>query len=65
MPLYSYYLSSKQKMCRSDCADAQADLHLCCSHMQSAGFFKTRLKLLLITFLVRAMNADLMFSTCM
>ena len=29
----SYYLSSEQKRCWSDCADAQADLHLCCSHM--------------------------------
>ena len=28
----SYYLSSKQQRCWSDCADAQADLHLCCSH---------------------------------
>ena len=41
VPLYSYYLSSKQQMCWSDCADAQADLHLCCLHMQSAGFLKT------------------------
>ena len=41
VPLYSYYLSSKQQMCCSDCADAQADLHLCCLHMQSAGFLKT------------------------
>ena len=29
----SYYLSSEQQRCWSDCADAQADLHLCCSHM--------------------------------
>ena len=50
VPLYSYYLSSKQQMCWSDCADAQADLYLCCLHMQSAGYLKTRLKLLLITF---------------
>ena len=29
----SYYLNSEQQRCWSDCADAQADLHLCCSHM--------------------------------
>ena len=28
-----YYLSSKQQRCWSDCVDAQADLHLCCSQM--------------------------------
>ena len=29
----SYFLSSEQQRCWSDCADAQADLHLCWSHM--------------------------------
>ena len=48
----------------SDCVDVQAILHLCCLHMQSAGFLKTGLKMLLIMFLARAMNAILMFSTC-
>ena len=28
-----YYLSSEQQRRWSDCADAQADLRLCCSHM--------------------------------
>ena len=28
-----YYLSSEQQRCWSDCADAQADLYLCCSHI--------------------------------
>ena len=28
-----YDLSSEQQRRLSDCADAQADLHLCCSHM--------------------------------
>ena len=28
-----YYLSSEQRRRWSDCADAQADLRLCCSHM--------------------------------
>ena len=64
VPLYSYYLSSKQQMCWSDCADAQTDLHLGCSHMQSADFLNTSLKLLFITFLARAMDAISMFSTC-
>ena len=29
----SYYLSSEQQRCWADCADAQADLRFCCSHM--------------------------------
>ena len=29
----SYYLTSEQRRCWSDCTDAQADLHLCCSQM--------------------------------
>ena len=29
----SYSLGSEQQRCWSDCADVQADLHLCCSHM--------------------------------
>ena len=33
----SYYLSSEQK-CWSDCADAQADLRLCCSHIAQDTF---------------------------
>ena len=37
----SYYVSSKQQRCWSDCADAQADLHLCCSHTAKKGFFMT------------------------
>ena len=32
-----YYLSSEQQMCWSDCADAQADLHLCCLHIAKTG----------------------------
>ena len=28
-----YYLGSEQQRHWSDCADAQADLRLCCSHM--------------------------------
>ena len=32
--VYIYFcLSREQQRCWSDCADAQADLHLCCSHM--------------------------------
>ena len=33
-----YYLSSEQQRRWSDCADAQADLRLCCSHMASDTF---------------------------
>ena len=33
-----YYLSSEQQKCWSDYADAQTDLHLCCSHMAKTGF---------------------------
>ena len=31
--VYIYYLSSEQQRCWSDCADAHADLHLCCPQM--------------------------------
>ena len=34
-----YYLVSEQQRCWSDCADAQADLRLCCSHMALTYFF--------------------------
>ena len=36
-----YYLTSEQQRRWSDCADAQADLRLCCSHMAKTGFFMT------------------------
>ena len=36
-----YYLVSEQQRCWSDCADAQADLRLCCSHMAKTGFLMT------------------------
>ena len=36
-----YYLGSEQQRCWSDCADAQADLHLCCLHMAKTGFLMT------------------------
>ena len=36
-----YYPGSKQQRCWSDCADAQADLRLCCLHMAYTGFLKT------------------------
>ena len=36
-----YCLKSEQQRCRSDCADAQADLHLCCSYMAKAGYLMT------------------------
>ena len=36
-----YYLGSEQQRCWSDCADAQADLHLCCSHMAKTGILMT------------------------
>ena len=36
-----YYLSSEQQMCWSDCADVQADPHLCCSHRHKTGFLMT------------------------
>ena len=36
-----YYLSSEQQRCWSDCAEAQADLCLCCSHMAKTGFLMT------------------------
>ena len=39
-----YYLGSEQQRRWSDCADAQADLRLCCSHMTKTGFLMTRLK---------------------
>ena len=39
----SIILSSEQQRCWSDCANAQADLHLCCSHMAKTGFLMTRL----------------------
>ena len=32
-----HYLSSEQQRCWSDCAEAQADLHLCCSHTAKTG----------------------------
>ena len=38
----SITLARQQKQRRSsDCADAQADLRLCCSHMAKAGFLMT------------------------
>ena len=33
-----YYLGSEQQRRWSDCANAQADLRLCCSHMTKTGF---------------------------
>ena len=33
-----YYLVSEQQRRWSDCADAQADLRLCCSHIAQQGF---------------------------
>ena len=36
-----YHLGSKQQRCWSDCADAQADLHLCCWHMAKSSFLMT------------------------
>ena len=33
-----YYLGSEQQRCWSDCADAQADLHLCCAHYGKTRF---------------------------
>ena len=36
-----YYPSREQQRRWSDCADAQADLHLCCSHMILTGFLIT------------------------
>ena len=38
-----YYLGSEQKRSWSDCADAQADLRLCCSHMAWTDFLMARL----------------------
>ena len=38
-----YYPGSEQQRRWSDCADAQADLHLCCPHMAKTGFLMTRL----------------------
>ena len=39
-----YYLGSEQQRRWSDCADAQADLRLCCLHMTWTGFLITWLK---------------------
>ena len=36
-----YYLGSEQQRRWSDCADVQADLSLCCSHMAKTGFLMT------------------------
>ena len=36
-----YYPGSKQQNRWSDCADAQADVRLCCSHMAWTGFLMT------------------------
>ena len=36
-----YYPSSEQQRCWSDCVDAQADQHLCCSHRHKTGFLMT------------------------
>ena len=47
VPLFSYYPSSKQQMCWSDRADAQADLHLCCPHIQLACFLRSAFVLIL------------------
>ena len=33
-----YYLCSEQQRCWSDCADAQADMRLCCSHWHKQVF---------------------------
>ena len=41
-----YFLNSEQQRCWSDCADAQADLPLCCSRMAKTGFLVTRLNYL-------------------
>ena len=38
LDLCVYYLGSEKQRCRSDCADAQADLRLCCSHKAKTGF---------------------------
>ena len=35
------FLSSEQQRCWSDCANAQADLHLCCLHRHKTGFLTT------------------------
>ena len=37
----SHYPGSEQQRRWSDCADVQADLHLCCSHMTWMGFLMT------------------------
>ena len=39
----SFCPGSEQQRCWSDCADAQADLRLCCSHMAKTGFLMARL----------------------
>ena len=36
-----YYIGSEQQRRWSDCADAQGDLRLCCSHMAKTGFLIT------------------------
>ena len=42
LDLESIILSGQQEQrCWSDCTDAQADLHLCCSHMAKTGFLMT------------------------
>ena len=40
-----YYPESEQQRCCLDCADVQADLRLCCSHMAKTGFLMTWLNL--------------------
>ena len=51
-----YYLFIEQQRCWSDCADAQADLRLCCSHRAITGFLVTRLIQRCVTWLKWALS---------